>query len=92
MIIRRLMWQAPLTGLAWLALLAGMSLWTDAAPAQVVIFPGPEFIAHLPPDIGIIGATGLTVTVAAPTPGLARILYAHGALLVLPARLTGCAA
>ena len=40
--------------------------------------------------MAVISRTALTLTVRSDAPGLGRKLYAAGAMLVLPAGLTGC--
>ncbi|MBS8228692.1 hypothetical protein DYI42_20900 [Vannielia litorea] len=64
--------------------------FSDAAPAAVVMFPSEGFIAALPSDAAVISAGPATVTLKSDTPDFAARLYAAGALLVLPAGLTGC--
>ncbi len=84
-------WRAiPTVVLAWVGVLAGVSLASDAAPAQVVILPQPAFFSQLQPGIALVGRSGMTATFASTSPGLARRLYASGAWLVLPGKLRGC--
>lgn len=75
---------------AWIALLAGVMLVSDAAPAALVVLPSDDLLNHLPEGVAILSATPVSVTLAARTPGLAAALYASGAWLVLPAGLAGC--
>ena len=75
----------------WIAVLAGVTRYWGAAPALVVLFPGAALMAHLPPDVALTGATAISATFRSTEPGLAARLYGAGALLVLPAGLTGCA-
>lgn len=74
---------------AWVALLASVMALTDAAPGAMVLFPSRTLLTHLPDEAVIIDAGQFTVTLRT-TPGLTQDLYAAGAMLVLPAGLTGC--
>ncbi len=74
----------------WIGTMAAVMFFTDAAPAAVVLLPGPDFLARLPEDSAILARTRFSVTVESDVPGLGRRLYAAGATLVLPAGLTGC--
>ena len=68
-------------GLSWLALLAGVMAWSDAAPAALVPFPSQTFLSALPEDVAILDRFGHARsrnTLAART-------------RVLPAGLAGCA-
>lgn len=78
--------------IAWLGLLAGvMRLAPQEAPAALVLlWPGQELSA-LPPDAVLLGQTAFGPVLRGPK-GLVQDLYAAGALLVLPAGLTGCGA
>jgi len=75
----------------WIALLAVVMVVSDDAPAALVLFPAADLIDRLPAGVAITARTGLSVTLAADTPGLAAALYRAGAVLVLPAGLLGCA-
>lgn len=77
-------------GLGWIIVLVAVGLFTDEAPAQVVILPSERLVANLPEDVAIMDRTALTLTLESDTPALARRLYASGARLVLPAGLPGC--
>lgn len=90
MIIKRLAVILPLVFIGWIAVMALVMRFSDAAPAAVVIFPPADFIAHLPEDTGILAAGPLHLTLKSTHPGFAAALYAAGAWLVLPAGLTGC--
>lgn len=75
---------------AWLGLLAGVMVLTDAAPAAFVPFPSPAFFDALPEGAAIVGSNGFSVTLASADPGFAAALYRAGAWIVLPAGLKGC--
>ena len=90
MTIRRVLLALPLLLMAWIAIMAGVMRFSDAAPAAVVILPAAGFTTRLPPGTAIIGAGPFHLTLRSDTPGLGRHLYAAGARLVLPAGLTGC--
>ncbi len=74
----------------WIAVLAGVAMLSDRAPAALVMFPSEGFFARLPADAAIVSATSMSVTLAANTPDFVRTLYQSGAWLVLPAGLSGC--
>ena len=88
--IRRGLLVALLLFASWIAVMALVMRFSDAAPAAVVILPGEGFLAALPADAAIVAQGPATVTLKSETPAFARRLYAAGALLVLPAGLTGC--
>ncbi|NNE89445.1 MAG: hypothetical protein HKN27_15360 [Silicimonas sp.] len=88
-ITKRLIWAAPLVLVAWIALMAGIMRVSDAAPAAVVPFPSEKLLASLPDDTGIL-SLGRSALIVANRPEMTRALYEAGALLVLPAGLTGC--
>lgn len=90
MTIRRFARAVPVVLLAWLAVMAGVMRFSDAAPGALVILPPRDLIAQLPEDAGILRAGSLSLTLASRQPGFAETLYAAGAWLVLPAGLTGC--
>jgi len=79
-----------LIGTGWIAVLATVMVLSDASPAALVLFPGDEFLSHLPDGTSILGKSWFSVTLADPTPGFSKGLYRAGALLVLPAGLKGC--
>lgn len=80
----------PLLFAGWLTTLIAVGLFTDAAPASVVLFPTENFLQNLPDDVAIISSTRFTLTLSAETKNFARTLYSSGAWIVLPAGLTGC--
>lgn len=90
MTIRRAIWAVPLVLLVWLAVMVGVTRFTDAAPGALVLLPPRDLIAQLPNGAGVVGRTGVSLTLASGQPGLAETLYEAGAWLVLPAGLTGC--
>lgn len=77
--------------IGWIALLAGVMVVSDEAPAALVLFPGEAFVDTLPAGVSITGETAISVTLSSDAPGFARSLYVAGAPLVLPAGLLGCA-
>ena len=77
-----------LTG--WVAVLAGVTLLSDDAPAALVLFPSQTLLAHLSEDVALVSVTPFSVTLTSETPDLALQLYQSGAWLVLPAGLEGC--
>lgn len=89
MTTRRLLLALPAVAAGWIGLMAAVMLVSDAAPAAVVVLPGPDFLARMP-EGAVVSRTALTLTVRSDAPGLGPALYRAGALLVLPAGLTGC--
>ncbi len=89
MIIRRLALIVPALFLGWIAVMALVMRFSDAAPAAVVILPGEHFLQNLP-EAAILSRSQLTITLKDEAPGFAARLYDAGAWLVLPAGLTGC--
>lgn len=76
--------------IAWLAVIAAIMRFSDAAPGAVVVLPSEGFVAGLPADVAVLSAGPLWYTVRSDMSGLAGVLYDAGALLVLPAGLPGC--
>lgn len=89
MIISRSLLALPLIFVAWIALMATVMRFSDAAPAAIVPFPSEKLLASLPVDVGIL-RMGQSALVVANRPEMTRALYEAGALLVLPAGLAGC--
>ena len=87
--IKRLMVAVPLVLVVWVALMAVVMRFSEAAPAAVVPFPAANFIDGLPDDVAVLDYGRASLTLAN-RKDLAKDLYAAGALLVLPAGLTGC--
>ena len=87
---RGILLALPLALMGWIGVTASVALFTDAAPGAVAFFPSDGFVTRLPEGAALVDARALAVTVASEAPGLARDLYAAGALLVLPAGLPGC--
>ncbi|WP_372574930.1 hypothetical protein [Ruegeria jejuensis] len=90
MTIRRVLIALPLLVLGWLSTLVAVSLMSDAAPGYVVVLPSSDFMERLEPDMSVLAASQVTVTLAAEDPRAALRLYRAGARLVLPAGLPGC--
>lgn len=74
----------------WFGLQLTVMRFTDAAPGALALFPAADFAAHLPRSIAIVGAGGHWIAVRSDEPNLGKVLYASGAVLVLPAGLPGC--
>lgn len=89
MTIKRILLAVPLVFVGWIAVMALVMRFSDAAPAAVVPWPTKGFLHDLPRQAAIVDVNGLAVTFAN-RPDLAKELYAAGAWLVLPAGLTGC--
>lgn len=90
MTIRSGLATASLFVVGWLSLLGLVTVASDAAPAFVVLFPNAELYRNLSQDTRIVSATEYSVTLTSDEVDFARSLYAKGAMLVLPAGLTGC--
>jgi hypothetical protein len=89
MTIRQGLGSLALVAAGWIAVLAGVMLISDDAPAALVILPSDTLLADLP-DAAILSRTVVSVTIRDDAPHLAARAYRAGALLVLPAGLTGC--
>lgn len=87
--LRRIALALPLVAVAWIALLALVMRLSGEAPAALVILPPEGMLAALPSDAAVTSAGPYSVTVKGGAELVAQ-LYAAGALLVLPAGLTGC--
>lgn len=87
--IKRTSFALAVVFVSWIAVMAGMMRFTDAAPAAVVLFPSSALMAQLPEETSILELSRLRLTVANVT-DTTRALYDAGAWLVLPAGLTGC--
>ncbi len=96
MTIRALVWQIPLLGVAWIAVLAVVALAQTApnrgASAYLVLLPQGHFLRDLPQGAAVVGRSDVSITLASTAPQFAAQLYRSGAWLVLPAGLKGCAA
>lgn len=79
----------PVVLALWIALMAVVMRFSDAAPGAVILFPQAHLLEKLPENAPILGMNQAVLTLAN-RPGLTRDLYAAGAWLVLPAGLTGC--
>lgn len=80
----------PVLFVGWVAILLGVGVVSDAAPAFVVLFPDAEFTTALDSDFAILSASHYTMTLSSEQPWEALRLYRAGAWLVLPAGLAGC--
>jgi hypothetical protein len=89
MTINRILLTVAFVFVGWIAVMALVMRFSDAAPAAVVPWPTRAFLHDLPPQAAILDVNGLAVTFAN-RPDLAKDLYAAGAWLVLPAGLVGC--
>ncbi len=89
--ITKVAMSCALVVIGWIAVLAGVMVVSDVAPAALVLFPSEAFIETLPAGVSITAETAVSVTLSSDVPGFARSLYAAGAPLVLPAGLLGCA-
>jgi hypothetical protein len=89
MTTRRALAGLGLVATGWIAVLAGVMLASDTAPAALVILPSATFLSDLP-DAAILSRTAVSVTISDPGAHLALRAYHAGAMLVLPAGLTGC--
>ncbi|MBA4491061.1 hypothetical protein [Paracoccus sp. S1E-3] len=90
MTIRRLLLALAGMFAGWLAVLVVVGLFSDAAPAFVVVLPPEGLLTRLDPDVAVMAAGPFSLTLTSEQPGLARRLYRAGASLVLPAGLPGC--
>ena len=89
MIIRRIGLTLPAVLLGWIAVMALVMRFSDAAPAAVVVMPSKHFMSDLP-DAAVLARGRFTITLISDASGFAKKLYNAGAWLVLPAGLTGC--
>ncbi len=89
MTIRRVAFGFVALFCGWILIMALVMRFSDAAPAAVVILPGERFLAQMP-EAAILSHNSVSITLKDDAPGFAARLYAAGALLVLPAGLTGC--
>jgi len=81
----------PLVLVGWFGVLISVGLFSDEAPAQVVLFPSGQFMSRIPENASISSFDGWSITLASDEPNFVRQLYAAGARVVLPAGLQGCA-
>lgn len=75
---------------AWLVVLAVVMRISPAAPAALVLLPSEAFLHALPADVSILSQNAVSITLASEN-ALTTRLYEAGAMLVLPAGLSGCA-
>lgn len=90
MTIKRLLLALAGMVAGWLGVLVLVGLFSDAAPAFVVVLPPGDLLGGLDPDISVMAAGRFSVTLTSDQPGLARRLYRAGAPVVLPAGLPSC--
>ncbi len=90
MTIRGLLFTLPALLCGWIAVLAGVGLMSDDAPARLVLFPSQDLIANLPDEVSLVKSSPWALTLASSEPDFAQLLYSKGAMLVLPAGLAGC--
>ena len=89
----RLSLSIPLTLAAWFATAGALTALAEPSEFVVVIGPRDRSLAAMAgADARLVDAGTGFLRVAGDTPGFVRRLYAHGALLVLPARAGGCLA
>jgi hypothetical protein len=74
----------------WFTILVLITTFSDAAPGAIAIFPGHDFIEHLPEGASIFDFGKYWIGIRSNQPGLGLALYNAGAVLVLPAGLPGC--
>lgn len=74
----------------WILLLLGVMFFTDAAPGAMILFPDEGLVSRLPPNTAILDIGEFWITVVSDELALGKQLYGAGALIVLPAGLTGC--
>lgn len=86
--LRWLLIALPVAFCVWLAILAAV-MRIGGAPAALVMFPAPGFIANLPHGAAVTSAGPFSLTVRGGQ-GLVAALYDAGAVLVLPAGLSSC--
>ena len=77
--------------IGWFAVLAGVMVVTDAAPAALVMFPGTALLNNLPDGVAILSQNAVSVILISEMDGFGAALYRSGAFVVLPAGLLGCA-
>lgn len=90
MTIRRVFAALALVFVGWITVMALVMRFSDAAPAAVVLLPSSDFVQNLPPGAAILSANSFAITISGDVPSMGAALYKAGALLVLPAGLTGC--
>ena len=86
--IRWLLAAVPIALCFWLMILAAVMRF-GGAPAALVMFPAPGFLSQLPQGVSLTSVGPYSVTVRGGQ-GLVTALYDAGAVLVLPAGISGC--
>ena len=74
----------------WFSVTAAMTLSPGITEAATVIFPTNALMNNLPREVSVLRWDRATASVTSADPDFIRKLYEAGALLVLPARKTGC--
>jgi hypothetical protein len=87
--LRRWLVAVPLVLIAWIGTLALVMRLGGEAPAALVILPPEGLVSGLPAGVSLVSAGPVSVTLRGGE-DLVATLYALGAVLVLPAGLTGC--
>lgn len=87
--VLQLLVALPIVAVAWIGILASVMWVTGQAPAALVILPPADLLDHLPAGTAVVSIGPYSVTLRGGA-DLVGALYRAGALLVLPAGLTGC--
>jgi hypothetical protein len=74
----------------WFAVTAAMTISPGVTQAATIIFPTMVLMNNLPDNVSVLRWDRVTASVTSADPDFVRRLYGAGALLVLPARKTGC--
>ncbi len=74
----------------WFASASGIMLFSEAAPAALVIVRGDSFLKNLPENVRIVRGGEHSMVLTSDDPGYVKDLYRAGAWFVLPARKSGC--
>ena len=76
----------------WLSAMLGAMLFTNVAPAALVIAPSSQFVSSLPSTVQMMRGGDWSMVVTSSKENYALDLYKAGALLVFPALQNGCLA
>lgn len=76
--------------IGWFAAASGIMLFSEAAPAALVIVRDDGFVRNLPEDVKIVRGGAHSMVLTSEKPGYVQDLYRAGAWFVLPARKSGC--
>lgn len=88
-IIKRGLLALPIVVIGWVAVMALVMRFSDAAPAAITPLWTKGMVSALPETGAILGMNRYFLTVTN-VPGTTKALYEAGAWIVLPAGLTGC--